>query len=597
MPRSAVQRDPYSLALQRVDGIGSFSQKTAMLHRGSIAVDLLDSPHFSAAWDTLIAECPHATTFQAPAFVLSWYRIYASFEPIVVHVSDGEGLQGVLFLALDRARRRLVHVGAHQAEYQAWLARPGFDEVLLQSAWAALRSNVEFDVLVLRYLPQSGLLHKVLGIPQLQNLVRARTVPRPLYRIDAEDIRSTFAKKSNKSRLNRLKRLGTLEFKRVRDGAELRRIFRTLTDAYDLRQGAVNHTSPFREDARKAAFHLAVFDAAPDQVHVTVTYLNGEPIAALWGMVSGGSLQLGMLIHAPVLAEHSPGKIHLMLLSEHLLGEGMAVLDLTPGGDPWKERFANAHDEVAELCVYSSAAHRRLHDMQSAALDWTKTAAAKVGLTPDDLRAGAKLAARMRPGAIFRQAKRWISTDSELRIYRLDRNSAARFRADSRFQRNNLADLLAFESYDRWQTRDIFLSNALARLEGGETAFTCRVDSRLAHCGWLVRNQAQAEFSEVDQTLALPGGSAVIYDFFTHPDYRGRGLYRAGIANMLAAACEDPGTRFVYICVLADNAPSRHVIESMGFQYRRSLYSRSRFGSAPRKWSSVPAPEAPVLPE
>ena len=77
-----------------------------------------------------------------------------------------------------------------------------------------------------------------------------------------------------------------------------------------------------------------LFAVAPDETHVTVTYLDGRPIAALWGTVSGNTVHLGMLSHSPVLAEHSPGKLHVMQLSDYLFTEGKDALDLTPGGDP-----------------------------------------------------------------------------------------------------------------------------------------------------------------------------------------------------------------------------------------------------------------------
>ena len=67
---------------------------------------------------------------------------------------------------------------------------------------------------------------------------------------------------------------------------------------------------------------------------------------------------LGILTHSPMLARHSPGKLHLLRLAEHLLGEGTDVLDLTPGRDPWKERFANEHDNVAEVVFHSSVLGR-----------------------------------------------------------------------------------------------------------------------------------------------------------------------------------------------------------------------------------------------
>lgn len=84
--------------------------------------------------------------------------------------------------------------------------------------------------------------------------------------------------------------------------------------------------------------------------------------------------------------------------------------------------------------------------------------------------------------------------------------------------------------------------------------------------------------SEVDQTLRLPANSATLYDFYTAPAFRGRGLYSAAIDHILADAFADPSLEFAYISVLADNLPSRKVIERAGFQYQGSFHWHRRLG-------------------
>ena len=85
--------------------------------------------------------------------------------------------------------------------------------------------------------------------------------------------------------------------------------------------------------------------------------------------------------------------------------------------------------------------------------------------------------------------------------------------------------------------------------------------------------------------MTLPVGSVALYDFYSHPDFRGRGLYRATISHMLQQAFADEAIEYAYISVLADNVPSRHVIEKVGFEYQGSFFWQRRFGSE-RKWAS-----------
>jgi RimJ/RimL family protein N-acetyltransferase len=327
--------------------------------------------------------------------------------------------------------------------------------------------------------------------------------------------------------------------------------------------------------------------------YVTVTYLDERPIAAFWGEASGKMVHLGMLIYSPFLARHSPGKLHIMQLSEHLIKEGKDMLDLTPGGDPWKERFANAHDEVAEAIVYMSPRERTLADTRDRLLQLGKRYSARAGITPANVTSTLAMLRRARPSAVVRKIRNWSGIKREFRIYRGDRTLAERCRCDERVRCNSLSDLLSFEPGESWQTRDAFLSSALARLQQGEFAYTVSINNHLAHFGWMIANQAESYMTEVKQSMTFPPGSVSLYDFYSHPEFRGRGLYRTTIGHILYEAFADEGTQYAYISVLADNLPSRHVIETMGFEYQRSFFWERRFGTE-RKWASpmVAKPEA-----
>lgn len=549
------------------------------LLRGQAALDALADPVLCAQWEVLLEANPASMAFQGPGFVRAWYAAYAGeWEPIVAWASGPAGAPGGLwFLAYQQRSGTLAHAGAQQAEYQSWLARPG-DTSFVSAAWRALCAELPVRELRVRYMPDERAVKTALADPWLAERIRCRSLPRPLMRLDADEIRKSMAKKSNKSRVNRLKRLGKLEFRQVTDAQELQRILPTLIELYDFRQGAVNDSCPFTEDGNKRRFHEALFAAGLPTCHLTVTYLNEQPIAAFWGAVSGRSLQVGMLIHSPVLAEHSPGKLHVQSLAESLLDSDIDTIDLTPGGDAWKERFANAHDEVWELTLFSSPARARRRDLAEQAAAQAKALLAGLSLQPAHLRSLLSRIRRVNPGSLARQVSRRISQDREYRIYRLPAAQAGERARDARIRESALGDLLAFEPTESWQTRQDFLSAALKRIESGTRAFTIVIDGKLAHSGWLVPRQSESTMTEVDQTLKLPEHSAALFDFYTHPDHRGRGLYGANISHMLAQVFAEPSTAYAYIAVLADNVASRKAIERAGFQYVGSFHWASRLG-------------------
>lgn len=556
------------------------------LLRGHLAEDLLLDGHFQDQWHNLLASCAHSTAFQSPGFVCTWYTAYrAQWQPMIaLSENDNGDLVGLWLLAHDPVAEVLAHAGTHQAEYQVWLATPGSDAAFVGAAWSELKRTLTFSALRFKFLPNTALADTLLTVDGMRDCSHVRSHRRPLLNLDADAVKASFAKKSNKSRVNRLKRLGKIEFRRLTDPADLDLFFDKLIAFYDFRQGAVNSSTPFRDDPDKRLFHRELLVNGKSGAYITATFLNGEPIAAFWGAESRDAVHLGMLFYSPFLAEHSPGKLHIMELSEQLLLDNKTVLDLTPGGDAWKDRFANAHDEVAEVILYPSSLARQRADAMDLILQLGRRCASAAGVSPTQLKAFAARLQRIRASSVVRKLRRWVTTDREFRVYRATRNLSAMQQHDERVRRNCLPDLLSFEPGETWQTRDAFLSNSLSRVESGSIAYTVDIDGRLAHVGWMAYG-TKSYMTEVGQSMTFPPGSVALYDFYSHPDFRGRGLYRATISHILLDAFANEANEYAYISVLADNAPSRHVIETMGFEYQGSFFWQCRFGNE-HKWAS-----------
>lgn len=111
-------------------------------------------------------------------------------------------------------------------------------------------------------------------------------------------------------------------------------------------------------------------------------------------------------------------------------------------------------------------------------------------------------------------------------------------------------------------------------MERGEHVFTHADEQCLLHYGWFAPKQAESFFSEIRQRYSYPTGTAVLYDFYTDPEARGRGYYRSNLLQMLQRAAVEPSITQIYISVNAENGASRHVIEAVGFQYQESLHQQ-----------------------
>src|SRR6185503_4922855 len=256
---------------------------------GSSAEGLLENPAFLAAWEGLELRCRHSTCFQSPAYVRTWYRHYRdAFQPVILLTRAPSGeLVGLWLLAFNPSTRELIHAGGHQAEYHVWLTLPGEDVAFLVFAWMELRRRLPFRTLRFRYLPLRSLVEALRSSHNIRPCMSSRTWPKPVLRLDPAEVRASLALKKNKARFSRIRKLGDLEFRRIRTSAELNEVFDDIIAFYDLRQGAVNDATPFGSDPARKSFHLALLDLAPDMMHVTVTYLNGRVIAAFLGLITG----------------------------------------------------------------------------------------------------------------------------------------------------------------------------------------------------------------------------------------------------------------------------------------------------------------------
>lgn len=550
------------------------------------ATTLINDPDFIRSWETICKKCKYSTYFQQPFFVRTWFSCYSNvWTPVIVLSRRETGdLAALWILAYSAATKTLTHPGSHQAEYQTWISLPGCDIPFVSAAWVEITQQLTFSSLKIKYHPSTALTEALHSSPDISGISLVRYHKRPILTLNLDEIEASFKKKSNKSRFNRLKRLGELNFREIKTSEDLDAVLDQLIDFYDFRQGATNASTPFRSDPQKKRFLSNLLADPEGGAHVTVTSLNGHPISAFWGGVSSSTVHLGMLIHSPFYAEHSPGKLHIMQLSKHLLESGIEKIDITPGGDPWKERFANSHDHVAEIELFRTGRSRLIAKQRSNIERLAKRCLTLFGVTPSAVRARLSRIKNVTPRAIAKRLRNWVSMKRELRIYRCERDLSLQASYHSEIQLNSLQDLMSFEPGERWQTYHGFLRSALHRLENGESAFTISINGKLAASGWMVKNQSKAILSEVDQTMDMPESSASLYDFYTDPEFRGQGLYRKLISHMLKFVFDDEKTKYAYICVLADNTPSRHVIENTGFKHQGSFYFERKFEKK-RRWS------------
>lgn len=549
---------------------------TLKLLIGADAESLLKDQTFQQQWRSLYTSCVWATIFQGADFVTTWYEVYrAPFKPVLITETFPDGsLCGLLTLAMTPDSKQLMFAGAKQAEYHTWLAASDRGDSFIAAAMDLLRTSFSGLTLTFEYLPP-GTPKQWLELDQpWAKQSRLVMWTRPLMKLgDGENLRKSLKKSANKSRLNRLKRLGDVQFEQLHSSAALATVFDDIIAYYDFRQGAVNDSVYFQTDPLRKPFYLALMDIQ-DLLHATVLKVGDRVVAAHLGLSDGQQCTLGMPAHSPFYAVHSPGKLQLLMLGVELAQQGFDTLDLTPGGDAYKERFATDHDQVHILTIFLSnqAWPKQIAELKVKGKSIVKRSVQAAGIEWSTAKELGQKLRRLRlknaidwPKSLWKKQRRM-----ESKIYCYQAEQARAENCTNSFKRDCLDDLLLFQPVDPDQTRQDFLSVCLSRLESGQHVYTYSEQGCLLAACWLVERQETTVLTELDRGDDFQPESALIHDYYLHSSLQSQGYSRSLLLHIVNDALLVYGAKQVYITLLADD-PLRETIETTGFTCEQSI--------------------------
>jgi GNAT superfamily N-acetyltransferase len=112
------------------------------------------------------------------------------------------------------------------------------------------------------------------------------------------------------------------------------------------------------------------------------------------------------------------------------------------------------------------------------------------------------------------------------------------------------------------------------RLTATTSCFLVEGGGELLHASWVTTGAAWTR--EIDAYVVPPSGDAYVYESFTRPEARGRGVYPFALSGMTAWA-RDEGLGRVWVAVEEGNAPSLKAIRKAGFEVAYTMrYGRRR---------------------
>lgn len=504
-------------------------------------------------WRELQRRCDDENPFLAPAFVSAWYAHYhARWTPVLATGDYADGrLAALMPLAHGAEDQILTAAGANQSEYQGWLCEPEWDAAFLAGLARRMDADYPGHALALQHIRAHEQVTALQGSPFGPRL-DISVQHKPVFEIDLDAVAASEKKSGNRSKLKRLEAGGAIEAVRARDSEQLNKVIDAIADDYDFRQGATNAATPFASDTQKRRFHLEWMEAAPQEFYVLALRQQGRIIAGLIGTVVGTEVAVGIHSHAPELANCSPGKFLLHQAARDLGGTQVRRIDLTPGGETWKDRMASTSETVWSVRIHPNARARRRKQARAT----VRSSARRLGLREPAI-AAARLASRLRSGTWRAALRRHLPTGRrELRVYgcALAGRSAPPENAGIRV--NSTRDLvrLAQALEDRGlYDRRLFLADSAQRLKQGHWVYTRCENEVPVHHLWVAPLQSETFFSEIGSGFCYPQPGPVCYDAFTLPQARERDHATATLARALHELARRDGAEMAYVPVLAGN--------------------------------------------
>ncbi|HYS21698.1 MAG TPA: GNAT family N-acetyltransferase [Gemmatimonadales bacterium] len=560
------------------------------LLRADRAEAALANPALAGSWTQLHAACPWATVFQRFEFCRLWYDTFSErYMPVLAIGSEHGVIHGLLPLAQSRADDTLLIAGGDEARYQAWISVPDHGASFIDQALDRLRTAFPRASIAFRCIPPGTPLDWSSRGERWKSLTVAQPVQRRLVSTAAAGAPGgRFLEQGGGLKL--LQNLGAVELKVLSEPQELSAIVDQLAVLQDFRLRSVDEAHHARDPLTTLLYERLM---RAGLVHAATLTLDGKIVAAHVGILDNDRVMLEKFACSPFFAKHAPGDLYMQLLASELSSRGVKQVDVPPVvGCP--ESLATQLDHAFAVSVFLPETDNLAVQTGRSITRRVQTALRSFGSASSAMRSRARrLRARLRllrvtalPGKLVRMVLHRVWRSTEFRLYRMDLRSVQALPNPGLMNRDSLADLLLFMPREGWQLD--FWKDSWRKIEDGAHPYTRAEQGRLVHYGWMVEKQATSHLWSVGQDWVPPEGSVIFTTFYTDPRERGRGLYYSSLCQMLHEAQHVPGAKAVFIGVLADNAPSRRVIEKVGFSYEYSFFEKRRPWGVSR-WSNAPA--------
>jgi CelD/BcsL family acetyltransferase involved in cellulose biosynthesis len=497
------------------------SNNTIVFLVGDEVMGLMNDEGFIRDWRLLYETCNWATAFQSYEFVSSWYESYREeYLPLVAFSYRDERLVGLLPLAMPATKKdspddfRISGAGYHYAEYQCWISTERYSDNFITEALGAVKQKFPDYDIMFRYLPSGVPKDWLKGQNNLAKESVLQAYKRPIIDLNHPDFPKLSKKRGFKLKRNRLKREGKLNLVNIQKEDDLKAVIEELALQYDFRQGAMFNRTHFRNNALKISFLLKLFKLG--LLHASLLKLDDEIIASTLCVQGKNWVHLGGInTHSPFHAQHSPGFVQFVMVSQQYKEEGHQAFDLTPGEEEYKERLSNLSDEVHELVVTRKKSYLTKRKFR----EYVFRKLTESGKGPMTLEFLLKKKLYLWKSIVGKVKKMGVVSfltrfKSQTEIYRL--KEVPSLPNGLLMKKNSLKNLMDFDDdaypFSKWEVLEDFMN----RFESGGEVYTWHEKGKLLAYAWVGNSNDLQGKGEIE----IGAESHLISNFYCHPKVR-----------------------------------------------------------------------------
>ena len=303
------------------------------IYEGFPVFHMLQTSEFREGWLELQANCPWATVFTHPDFVEAWLR-FSEASPLLAVTTEGRPVGLLVGAAIED---RLVLAGGDEVPVHGWLAEKLRGSFVIESHLAELiRARASTTMVLGPGAPTDWLsARRPLGRIASPELVSRRRVM-----LDPERAKKNLDKKRNTSQMPRLRALGDL----------------LLWEADDLPTYVSWHEKKRRDRGLPGSTRrdrIGLYRRLDKKILMASELRAGdEVLSAMLLYLDGDRAWLELFAENPKHERHSPGMVHLLMLEEQLLEDGVTWIDVS-ADDDWMHLLAEPYEATAVEILFS----------------------------------------------------------------------------------------------------------------------------------------------------------------------------------------------------------------------------------------------------